>query len=167
MDIIHKVTVTYSSLEDRLRFVVQTEKSESYLFWLTARLATAVVAAVVKTLDDVPLAFPKEQQKYFQQWEQYSALQQMKITPAVDPLLPREDLIQSIDVSVRAENYTLTFHGVNHTEARLSLNSTQMRQWLQIVYAQFLKAKWSLTIWPAWFDRSQVAAKCHQSTVLH
>jgi len=60
MDIIQKVTVTYIALEDRLRFVVQTEKSEAYLFWLTARLASAVVAGVVKTLDNPLLPYPKE-----------------------------------------------------------------------------------------------------------
>jgi len=76
-------------------------------------------------------------------------------------------LIQSVDVSVRQGNYTLTFHGVNHTEARLSLTSIQMRQWLQIIYDQFSQAKWPLTVWPAWFDRKQVATKPHQSTVLH
>ncbi|MEA3544748.1 MAG: hypothetical protein U9R69_05940, partial [Thermodesulfobacteriota bacterium] len=107
------------------------------------------------------------EQKSLQQWEQSAATQKMKAMPAVDVRAACEELVQTVDVSVRGGNYFLTFHGVNRTVARLPLTSIQMRQWLQIVYDQFLKAKWPVAVWPVWFDQQQVADKSLHSTVLH
>jgi len=167
MDIVEKVTITYVPLEDRLRFSVQTKNSESYVLWVTARLAVAVVSAIVKTLDGV-LALPqRSEQKSVQQWEQFSAVQKMQVTPAVKVCSVCEDLVQTIDVSVRGGNFSLIFHGVNHTSAKLPMTSTQMRQWLQIIYDQFLKANWPMTVWPSWLDRQKSTDRLLQSTVLH
>ena len=167
MDIIQKMTVEYHPLEDRLRLSVQINDSESYLLWMTAKLTVAAVAAILKTLDKSQPVYQVTERKPFQQWEQSAALLKFKAIPAVKAAVTRADLVQSVDISRRGENYALTFHGVNHTEARLSLTATQMRQWLQIVYQQFLQAKWSLAVWPAWFDRSQRLENPSQSTVLH
>jgi len=76
------------------------------------------------------------------------------------------DLIESIDVSLRGDNYLLTFRGEGKL-ARLLLTSLQMRQWLQIVYAQFQKGRWPMTVWPSWFNRQERIDESLQSTVLH
>ena len=167
MDFIEKVTVVYDPLEDRLRLSVQTKKSESYVLWLTARLSIAVVAAIIKNLDKAVPADSRQEQKSLQQWEQSSALHKLKATAAVEVCTSQGELVQAVDVSVCGEDYILTFRGVKGTAARLSLTGIQMRQWLQIVYAQFLIAKWSMVVWPVWFDRGKIADRPLQPKVLH
>ena len=167
MDFIEKVTVVYDPLEDRLRLSVQTKKSESYVLWLTARLSVAVVAAVVNKLDKAAPVHRWQGQKSFQRWEQSSALHKLKVEAAVEIYTSYEDLVHTVDVSVRGENYILTFRGVEDTVARLPLTTIQMRQWLQIVYAQFVKAKWPMAVWPTWFDREKIVDRSLQHKVLH
>ena len=167
MDIIEKVTVAYVPLEDRLRLSVQAKKTEPYVLWLTARLGISIVTAIMKNLDNVEPVHRRKEQKVYQQWEQSSALHKLKATASVEVSTAQEDLVQTVDISIQGGNYILTFRGVKKSSARLTLTAVQMRQWLQIVYVQFQKAKWPMAVWPAWFDRGGIADRPLPSTVLH
>lgn len=166
MDIIEKVTVVYVPLEDCLRLSVQTKEAESYVLWVTARLAVAVVAAIIKTFTKVTVIQQRQEQISYHQWEQSSALHKLKATPSVAVCNSRETLVQAIDVSLRVDSYFLTFHGEN-VAARLQLTSLQMRQWLQIVYSQFQKGRWPMAVWPSWVNLQERTDKSLQSNALH
>lgn len=52
----------------------------------------------------------------------------------------------------------LTFKGEAGMQAKLKLAAQPLRQWLGIVYEQFLRGQWPTTAWPAWMQEARPEA---------
>lgn len=61
-------------------------------------------------------------------------------------------LVRSVDIAAGAEAVQLAFKAqeAGPVLASLLLAPNALRQWLGIVYAQYLRGDWPTTVWPAW-----------------
>ena len=46
----------------------------------------------------------------------------------------------------------LTFKGEGEAQATLMLAAQPLRQWLGIVFEQYLRGEWPTTAWPGWME---------------
>ena len=79
---------------------------------------------------------------------------------------PDEWLVQSVDVGSNDQITKLTFKDEADQSVFLVLTAQQLRQWLSIVHAAWVKAEWHAGIWPAWV-LSAVTPSAQQAVVLH
>ena len=86
-----------------------------------------------------------------QQLEQVAAVQAKKDSKAVQiNSTDHQYLVRTIDIKFLGVRYALIFRWADSEGAKLVFTDIEMRQWLQIVYSQFVKAQWPLTVWPNW-----------------
>ena len=154
--VLTKVSLTYSSTEDRIRMTGQTGESGSQVFWLTLRICQKLVQVVgnfVERASAVPTGSDKELVLSFKQ----SAAMVRK--PPADPVVPPENaqtaLIERVDVSYRKEQVLLSFIVSSGETAQFALSVQQARQWLGILRNQYRQASWPMDVWPAWISGAE------------
>lgn len=104
-----------------------------------------------------------------QRLEQTAAVRAKEGTPAVqvDSAI-RQHLVRSVDVKFLGARYALIFRWGDNGGAQLVFTDIEMRQWLQIIYSQFVKAQWPLTVWPNWLtNQTPVTEKVLPKGMLH
>ena len=60
--------------------------------------------------------------------------------------------MHAIDIAQGEDAVALTFKAETGAHATFTLAAQPLRQWLGIVYAQYLRGQWPTTAWPAWMD---------------
>ncbi|SDE68020.1 hypothetical protein [Desulfuromonas thiophila] len=150
---LQRLTTVYHPLEDRMRLSGQLPSGEVVLLWVTQRLLSRVVAHLLAWLEQHSCADAG-------QTEVVQSLARPGGPGGAAPETPvpasgRPFLVESIDFSSSAQAVRLGFKvtltpGEIKEIASLSLRQTALRQWLNILYAQWRQAGWPEALWPGW-----------------
>jgi hypothetical protein len=153
MFVIQKITQYYDPEQDRIGLTVQDAEGRVLLLWLTLRMASRLADSLSNWLDeDVKSSASGQSVFSVHAWEQSSAEAQLKPERPVDPAAAQsEALLNAVDLGRGPNGYTLTFKWRSGGDARLILNSTELRQWLIILHRLFATAEWPKHAWPTWF----------------
>lgn len=145
-----RITTTYIDVEDRMRLSGENSAGELVVIWLPRRLLNLLVTSLLTKLGANPQ--DSEGSQLMQEFAQHSAVAGLQPEAPIIP--PRETtawLTTSIDIIDGVDGVGLVFKDHAH-EASLSLDRTELRQWLSILFKAYRTCGWQENIWPSWFD---------------
>ncbi|MEZ5734547.1 MAG: hypothetical protein R3E09_01880 [Novosphingobium sp.] len=152
--IVTRITTIYDKREDRLRLSVLDDSGQRMVLWLTQRLASPVLRALVGEIENSvasqasPAARPA-----VQLMEQARADLERKPAPPIEPSKEDEEhLILHVGLRRGSRAIRLTFYWGEGDEERIALGigRTRLRQWLRIFHHHYKRADWPLDLWPKW-----------------
>ena len=178
VDKLQRVTSIYSDTEDRFRITGEVNADSTRCLWLTQRLLMRLVPPMLEWLNEIARAEGKGdlgQAELMQDFAQQAAKVRLETQAAVpvpsmpDPTAPIKTtpsasasaqlddiwLVKEVDISKSANGVlTLIFKREGASGAQLAMAPIELRQWLIILYNQWLKAGWPVAVWPEWVDTS-------------
>ena len=173
---LHRLTTEYIQIEDRFRLTGEDPQGRALCLWLTQRLAIRIVVHLVDaiaTSSPEAIQNPSQDQdvsKLLQGFAQQAAAADLSPQAAVQSSAAKQSmLINEVDVT-RGEGgvVSLVFRNHEDTKVALSFQLQQLRQWLSIIHAQWIKAEWSNSIWPEWMgEKAQPVDSTGPSNPLH
>lgn len=163
---LQRFTTEYVELEDRIRVSGELANGDTVVLWLTQRLLnrlvphlTAWLARQVAPASSIP-SVQASYQDIMQGFAQQAARTQLVPEPPVRASSPMAAWrVCAVDITQGEDAVVLTFKAEAVAHATLTLAAQPLRQWLSIVFEQFLRGEWPTTAWPAWMEavRSQEA----------
>jgi len=173
MNTLQRITTEYVECEDRLRLSGELANGDTVVLWLTQRLVNRLVPHLTAWLDKqvAPAsAIPSVQaihQDIVQGFAQQAARAQLAPAPPVRAAASQPGWrVDSVDIAQREDAVVLTFKAEAQASATLTLAAQPLRQWLGIVYEQYLRGEWPTTVWPGWMEASASAQAAGQSTAM-
>jgi hypothetical protein len=173
---LHRLTTEYIQIEDRFRLTGEDQQGRALCLWLTQRLAIRIVVHLVDaiaTSSPEAIQNPSQDQdvsKLLQGFAQQAAAADLSPQVAVQSSAAKQSmLINEVDVT-RGEGgvVSLVFRNHEDTKVALSFQLQQLRQWLSIIHAQWIKAEWPNSIWPEWIgEKAQPVDSTDPSNPLH
>jgi hypothetical protein len=175
---LHRVTSEYIQNEDRFRLTGEDQMGNALCLWLTQRLALRVVSHLVT---DIATHSPEAIQNPSQDDDANKLLQGNAQQAAQEGLSPQEAvaststtralLIQEVDMN-RAPDGAVGFvfkDGPEPTAQKIALGfqPQQLRQWLIILYSQWLLSEWPVTVWPEWITGQEAAPAPENNNPVH
>lgn len=153
---IQRFSTKFIDSEDRIILMAEFEDGEACNLWLTQRLLNRLVASLCVLLEQhlgsVPLV--EVRQEFAQQEARVSLKRQESVRFNAGAKCV---LVRSIDLKSRRSDVSLHFMSVdNNLVAIMHLEFQQLRQWLNIAYDQYLRAEWSIAVWPAWIIEAKL-----------
>jgi hypothetical protein len=152
-----KITQLYDSVQDRLRFNLESKNGLSISIWMTQRLLNTVVLQLTKLID-VSLTekvgeSTTNASQAFQQSIAQSSLKKQLPVQAVDII--EMGLITAINIARKKEKntYEIVFSWDATGKARMVMDEFQLRQWLAVIYSAVKRAEWPLSTWPEWIKQ--------------
>lgn len=191
MTILQRITTEYIEAEDRIRLAGEAGEN-TVVLWLTQRLLNRLVPYLCQWLEahsgfgtagsSATTATGQARhadigQGIAQSFAQQAAAAALAPQPPVQATDPStQALVHSVDVSTAQETVTLRFKGQGQEAAneqaetqaqelaQVGMNAVALRQWLGIVYQQYLRAEWSTHPWPQWMEESSGPEKTRAQT---
>lgn len=163
-DKLERFTTEYISSEDRIRLTTASADTVTVI-WLTRRLCDRLVPAMAQWLEKNMPEPAKEappvnkvQVKAFNDQVQAVAQQQARVrnqTVAAEPVKVElsEKSWLAFSASLKGQpNQLLITLGSTDDEHQIAIpfHPVHLRQWLDILYQNYLKADWSNDQWPEW-----------------
>jgi hypothetical protein len=149
-----RLSTHYVEIEDRIRFAGELEDAKPVVFWVTQRVATRVLAALVQLLEKEAAAgrtLPTAGRDVLQSFAQDAAVADLKRqTPVAADAAASGWLAHTVDFTPGSSGAVLTFRGGHGQSATLRMDLTELRQWLAIVHHLWARASWPLDVWPTW-----------------
>ncbi|MFN3164926.1 MAG: hypothetical protein ACE37N_15960 [Pseudohongiellaceae bacterium] len=103
-----------------------------------------------------------------QSFAQQNASDSMVKSPPVKPgAATTKVLVTELDIRKSDEHVILVFKLSPEVDGELPFDVLQLRQWLGIVYGQWLKADWPLAVWPSWIREGSTRASSEDSAPMH
>ena len=172
---LQRITTEYVEREDRIRLTGELTDGSAVVLWLTQRLVNRLVPHLVGWLarQVAPAsAIPSVQaahQDIVQGFAQQAALAQLAPQSPVRAPSPLADwCVDAVDIAQGEDAVVLTFQSEAQAHAMLSLAAQPLRQWLGIIFEQYLRGEWHTTVWPAWMEQAQAHhTPTTRSAVLH
>lgn len=170
--VLQRVTTEFVEAEDRLRLAGATADGQVVL-WLTRRLLERLLPALLKWLEGAAPAVSASPsvREFQQQWAQASAMAALQPVAAVavaTDAVVLSGLVTSVRVAVSASAVSLTLKDeAQGLEAVLPMTAANLRQWLQVVLRQYVRAEWPLELWPAWLREGSGGSAGAQRAYLH
>jgi hypothetical protein len=162
--VIKRMTTEFIEAEDRLRLSGEIENAEPAVMWLTQRLVSRLLPPLLQWLDrqtGAPL-----RREMIHGFAQEAALAELKPqAPVQAPTAEEAWRVEAIDVIPAEDGIGLVFRTGGARAASLGLTAQELRQWLAILYAIWLRAEWPTTVWPEWIKGE--AKPTGQQIVLH
>ena len=151
--ILTKVSLRYSSVEDRMRMTGRISEDEVRVFWLTQRISHKLVKAMSDFIEKASPLPPGSDRELMLSFQQSAAMVRNEPSDPVtaDSNAP-SSLVDRIDISQHKDKISLNFFIPAGGSAQLSLSIQNARQWLGILHAQYQHAAWSLDSWPVWMS---------------
>ena len=154
------VTTQYDEKEDRIRLSVVNRHQQSFVLWLTRRLAERMVPALLSGIkprvneEEASAQVAQETQaaQAAQFYEQLEArLSKKPAKPVKPPSFAPQGLIREITLKT-ADNGTriLIFHADDMPATKLIVTPKELRQWLEALRVGFHKGQWRQDLWPDW-----------------
>jgi len=142
-------------------------RARPWVLWLTQRLLSRLVAHLCRWLEQQGGNAPLVEVR--QEFAQQKARAELAPQPPVRADAETQGvLVHSVDLKRSRAGLVLHFKGVGgNVVASLKLQPKPLRQWLNIVYDQYLQAGWPTTVWPAWVAEAKPAATPARAAVLH
>lgn len=175
---LQRLTTEYSEAEDRIRLAGEDAQGQTVVLWLTQRLMNRLIPHLCQWLEEhsgfgtagssgttaTGLARHADiGQGIAQSFAQQAAAAVLPPQPPVQATDPTtQALVQSVDVSTAQEAVMLRFkvqgqkaaNEQTETPAQVGMNAVALRQWLGIVYQQYLRATWPTRAWPQWMEEA-------------
>lgn len=173
---LQRITTDYIALEDRIRLTGALSSGDTVVLWLTQRLLTCLVphlsAWLDRQIDPLLSSFSFVQaahQDFMQGFAQQAAQAQLVQEPPVHAITSQVGrLVDVVDIAQRKDAVMLTFKSKGQSITTLTLTSQPLRQWLGIVYKQYLRGEWRMSAWPEWMVLAQAkSASINSSELLH
>lgn len=167
MKTLQRLTTEYIDAEDRIRLAGEDSQGQTVVLWLTQRLLNRLVPHLCQWLDQRVGATPLTEVR--QEFAQQKARAELALQP---PVRTEPDvqgmLIHSVDLKPSHAGLGLNFKDVGgNVIASLQLQPRPLRQWMNIVYDQYLQAGWPTTVWPAWVAEAKQSQAPSRAAVLH
>lgn len=171
---ISRLTTDYVDTEDRLRLSGLIANGPPVAMWLTQRLATRLLAALLQWLDkqvggtkaaQAPAAAADLQSELVHGFAQEAAVADLKPLERVQAAATDGWLIQSVDLTPQEQGITLIFRTADGQAVGLPLKAQELRQWLAIMRGIWLGAGWPEAPWPEWMKAE--AKPDERQIVLH
>lgn len=165
MTSLKRITTEYLPMEDRIRLSGErADNATPLVLWLTQRLLKRMLPVLLKWLERGGADLPRAET--LQSFAQQAARARITPQPPVRVHETSEEwLVKSVDVGSNDQVIRLTFKADEKQAVDLVFTTQQLRQWLNIVHAGWLKAEWPGTVWPEWVREEAVPTK--QPVVLH
>lgn len=162
--IIKRMTTEFIAAEDRLRISGEIADAPPAVMWLTHRLASRLLPHLLQWLDrqtGVPL-----RREIIHGFAQEAAVAELHPQAPVQAApLQQAWLIETIDIAPAEERIALAFRARATSAVHVSLTAQELRQWLAIMHAHWVRAGWSTAAWPEWIQSE--ARPGGQQVVLH
>lgn len=170
-----RLTTEYVEAEDRIRIAgelpAQTgeDSPRTVVLWLTQRLLNRLLPHLLNWLErhhGMPQGWDEAVQGFAQQAAVAALEPQAPVRSAPES---RAWLVHSVQLTFSPENVQLGFQsapGDAEHRSDLALQAQPLRQWLHIVYDQYVRANWPLTLWPQWLAEARQPAPS-RSAMLH
>jgi hypothetical protein len=174
---ISRLTTEYVDTEDRLRLSGEIANAAPVAMWLTQRLALRLIPALLRWLDGqagaasaensavAPSSTGEMQKEVVHGFAQEAAVAELKAHQRVQAAASDGWLVQSIDLAPTGQQIALIFRAADGRAAGLGMTAQELRQWLAIVHAAWIRAEWPSALWPDWMRRE--AKPSGQQIVLH
>ncbi len=170
MTLAQRFTTEYADFEDRIRVSHQLDSGEVVVTWLTRRLTDRLVAHLAIWLEKETEQIPSSDvvQSFAQEAAAATLAQAAAAEPQAavrPPPLPVAWLVREIDINTEIAGVGLKLRGESpHEKLQLGLSRLQLRQWLNILRSQYLRAQWPMSAWPEWLQpNEQLAATTNAS----
>ena len=167
MPVANKLSQVYDGIEDRILLLSEDGEGAICRLWLTQRMTSKVVLALVKWLGEQSAnQLPQVPAETAQTWNQAAAVSQFipsapvevsVLSPSMAPADPAssvaaEGLVRSVDVQRSGESYMLIFHLGSEPTLASPFTAVELRQWLSILHGLYQTAGWSMEVWPSWME---------------
>lgn len=175
-----RLTTQYLDVEDRIRITGATTNGEAIVIWLTQRLLTRLLPHLLtqlqtQTASSAAVSTDAVQTEMVQTFAQQAARAQLPEQAPVKVLPESQSwLAESIDVTTKKADESnqdqvikFLFKGINKELASVTMPSTQLRQWLNILHDQWLLSAWPMSLWPDWVTESVPARGVKSQISLH
>lgn len=147
--VIKRFTTSYSENEDRISIHAETDQSDYVVMWLSRRMLDRLIPALIEKIDSSDQR--DAHHAMLQAFNQEAAVAAIKPSePVTTQKDQKEFVVLSVDIHTNDELVTMVF-SYDSALFRLGLNKTELRQWLWIIYKNYIRAEWSSNIWPKWF----------------
>lgn len=161
-----RFTTEYVDHEDRIRLTYLTQDEACNIAWLTHRFLDRLVLHAVNWLEKSTRPMPRGDA--LQAFAQDVAVAKLPAQPAVQAEATTQPwVVQSVDFKFKETVAHLVLKSrdeASHTE--LTMNTVELRQWLNIIHKQYVTAGWNMACWPDWLlERDNVANQ--PSKMLH
>ncbi|TMJ30432.1 MAG: hypothetical protein E6G95_05305 [Alphaproteobacteria bacterium] len=163
-----RLSTEYVASEDRIRIVGELDDAQSIVIWMTNRMASRVVPALLQWLAkqaSPSVAASAVEGRVMQSFAQEAAVAALKPQP---PVTPHADssawLMQAVDFQPTEGHIGLTFRGRQGESASVRFKASELRQWLSILHLAWSKAQWPSLLWPDWIKRENPT---QQQMVIH
>ncbi len=152
------MTTEYVAGEDRIRLAGDLGRELPVVVWLTQRLLRRLLPPMLGWLErqggDLPHA---DLLQGFAQQAARSGMARQEPVRAADA--GAAWLAQAVDLTDLGQGGgRLTFRGAHGQEVALVLGPQSLRQWLNILYDLFRRARWPMDLWPGWLRESAPTA---------
>jgi len=178
---LQRLTTQYLDVEDRIRITGAASSGEAVVIWLTQRLLSRLLPHLLTQLQQqtaAAAAIPTDavQTEMVQSFAQQAARAQLPEQAPVKVLPESQSwLAESIDVTTKNKPddssqdqfISFLFKGINKEQASVTMPSTQLRQWLNILHDQWLLSGWPMSLWPDWVTESVPARGVKSQISLH
>lgn len=149
---LQKITTEYVEHEDRVRLAGDQGNQDAVIIWLTQRLLQRLVPVLLQHLG--MQAVSAQEADILQSFAQQAALAELHQQPPVQAEMDCLVCLPSkVDVRKTSELVSLEFACEHSSPVVLELGATPLRQWLAILYDQYIRAGWPLDVWPEWMER--------------
>ena len=154
--VLQKITLNYSSEQDRLQLLALSGDEDSYSFWITRNLLKLLIGYLGDKFSP-KASLPGHQRivnELLLETQVQSAVQQhdKSVSPVSNNDLKESFLITSVDISVSEPKVTLVWKSPE-TQFLLSLSRAEFFQWLSAMRKALMKADWDIG-WPDWIENA-------------
>lgn len=161
-----KISLTYSSVEDRMRMAGEVAQAEPVAVWLTQRICRLLVPQLVRFVEKSSPLPPGSDRALLLSFQQSAAVMNNDVTePVRESEVASPALVERVDLNFHQTLVVLTFWLTPEQTARLALTVEQTFQWLDILYRQYCLAEWPLEAWPEWLADAPAASAAPESRV--
>lgn len=166
MTILQRITTEYIEAEDRICLAGEAGEN-TVVLWLTQRLLNRLIPHLCQWLDQRVGTTLLTEVK--QEFAQQKARAELEVQPPVRANAEAQSvLVHSVDLKPSCTGLGLNFKDVGgNVIASLQLQPKPLRQWLNIVYDQYLQAAWPTSVWPTWVAKAKPRTTPARAAVLH
>jgi len=165
---LQRITTEFIDAEDRIRLAGENASGQTVVLWLSQRMLNRLIPHLCQWLSkQMGTTLLAEVKQEFAQQKARAELepqQSVRVDAGAQGVL-----VPSVTLKPARSTMKLQFKDADgNVVASLQLQPKPLRQWLNIVYDQYLRAGWPSTIWPAWVAEAKPAhSEGRGAAVLH
>jgi len=169
-----RVTTQYDQAEDRFRLLGSVSEEGTLDLWITQRLFVRIVRVLLEWLElqapelrDSDSDDPQVKSSLLNFAQQDASANIVRSPPVKAAPATQKVLVSELDIRKTEDHVILVFKVSPEEEAEIPFDVVQLRQWLSIVYGQWLKAEWPQAVWPDWIKDGAAVVSSGDSASMH